>query len=584
VAAASLACALSFAILSFPIGARGETIEVEFEGKTFSIDVPHSGPEGGVLQPSAPVAQHFGPPSVFSAPLPSGSGARALGQGCAFTAVADDATAASWNPAGLMHLERPEASVVTRFSHEINDHTSASDELAVGQDSFQNISPNYISAALPFRVARRNWVFSANYQEAYDFTRRFTGDIRQRSTETVTDSRTGTFTETMQDTEWDTIVEFILDTEATTESHTDIRQILTSDMLSSLEFEQQGILDAVSPALAVDLTPRMACGGAVNFYHVNPARGQPIRSDMTATYSGTTVSESTLVTEQTTRSTTHVTSWVHWEMQWPGAPTLPGVEGDVENDPFKDTTTTHRRDVVAFDGEYEEINEYHEFEGVNATFGFLCTVSRYLDLGCTVDLPWTARAVQTRRVRHRVTTYDEARSTVLDVSETTDEQTRQITMDFPLYCAVGALVRWNNRFHSALDVSRTQWSDFAFQVEGEDKVNPLDGTPFGEKPVPDCWTVCCGQELLWVLRATEIPFRGGVIWEQRPAIGTPDQYWGVSLGSGISVGKDPGKFIIDFAYICTVGQDVMGSLVPDQEGLRTDVLKQQGYVSGIVHF
>ena len=41
-----------------------------------------------------------------------GSGARALGMGGAFLARADDATAASWNPAGLSYLRRPEVSLV----------------------------------------------------------------------------------------------------------------------------------------------------------------------------------------------------------------------------------------------------------------------------------------------------------------------------------------------------------------------------------------------------------------------------------------------------------------------------------------
>lgn len=44
-----------------------------------------------------------------------GAGARALGMGGAFIAIADDATAASWNPAGLGQLERPELTVVTRY-------------------------------------------------------------------------------------------------------------------------------------------------------------------------------------------------------------------------------------------------------------------------------------------------------------------------------------------------------------------------------------------------------------------------------------------------------------------------------------
>ncbi len=41
-----------------------------------------------------------------------GTGARSRGMGKAFLAVSDDATAISWNPAGLIQLERPEFSVV----------------------------------------------------------------------------------------------------------------------------------------------------------------------------------------------------------------------------------------------------------------------------------------------------------------------------------------------------------------------------------------------------------------------------------------------------------------------------------------
>src|SRR5262245_55053965 len=41
-----------------------------------------------------------------------GSGARAFGMGGAFLARADDATAASWNPAGLSYLRLPELSLV----------------------------------------------------------------------------------------------------------------------------------------------------------------------------------------------------------------------------------------------------------------------------------------------------------------------------------------------------------------------------------------------------------------------------------------------------------------------------------------
>ncbi len=46
----------------------------------------------------------------------SGAGARAKGMGGAFIGVADDATAVSWNPAGLAQLDRPEASAVGLFN------------------------------------------------------------------------------------------------------------------------------------------------------------------------------------------------------------------------------------------------------------------------------------------------------------------------------------------------------------------------------------------------------------------------------------------------------------------------------------
>jgi long-subunit fatty acid transport protein len=44
-----------------------------------------------------------------------GVGARALGMGGAFLARPDDATAASWNPAGLSYLRRPEVSIVGNY-------------------------------------------------------------------------------------------------------------------------------------------------------------------------------------------------------------------------------------------------------------------------------------------------------------------------------------------------------------------------------------------------------------------------------------------------------------------------------------
>ncbi|MCX5784682.1 MAG: PorV/PorQ family protein [Elusimicrobia bacterium] len=67
------------------------------------------------FQPSALLAQGGGQPGQF---MSYGAGARGLGMGGAFFAVADDASASYWNPAGLTLLERSEftAMQATMFS------------------------------------------------------------------------------------------------------------------------------------------------------------------------------------------------------------------------------------------------------------------------------------------------------------------------------------------------------------------------------------------------------------------------------------------------------------------------------------
>ena len=106
-----------------------------------------------------------------------GSGARAAGMGGAFTAVADDASAASFNPAGLAQLLIPEASVVF-------DHTSLRDDyrgffsfdqtpalpLTDSGIRFDRTGFNFASTTIPFRFLSRRFAFQLSAQRAVDFT------------------------------------------------------------------------------------------------------------------------------------------------------------------------------------------------------------------------------------------------------------------------------------------------------------------------------------------------------------------------------------------------------------------------------
>lgn len=106
--------------------------------------------------------------NIGSSYNPVGSGARAIGMGGAFIGVADDATAASWNPGGLVQLEKSEISIVGTFTNRSDDFIT--DQFGENQSESYN-SINYFSLAHCFTFLQRNMVVSLNYQNLYDFNR-----------------------------------------------------------------------------------------------------------------------------------------------------------------------------------------------------------------------------------------------------------------------------------------------------------------------------------------------------------------------------------------------------------------------------
>ena len=160
---------------------------------------------------------------IGSSPNPVGSGARALGQGNAFIAVADDATAASWNPGGLAQLQSTELSFAveaTQRREHINSNSNPESETAstFGFEDF-----NYVSLVQPF-FYKRNMVFSLNYLTLLSFDKEF-------QFPTINVSRRGTRTE---------------------------RQI---------DFDQDGQFSVIAPALGIQVTDKLAIGLTFNIWN-----------------------------------------------------------------------------------------------------------------------------------------------------------------------------------------------------------------------------------------------------------------------------------------------------------------------------
>jgi long-subunit fatty acid transport protein len=121
------------------------------------------------LSPVQSFAQELNVPSSFN---PVGSGARAMGVGGSFIATADDATAASWNPAALMQLRKPEVAVVFS-STSLNEDAIFDISGDTADNSTTNSDLNYFAASYPCSSDKcgKNMVFSFNYQRLYDLTR-----------------------------------------------------------------------------------------------------------------------------------------------------------------------------------------------------------------------------------------------------------------------------------------------------------------------------------------------------------------------------------------------------------------------------
>jgi len=112
---------------------------------------------------------------VSSTLNPVGSGARAFGMGDAYIAVADDATAASWNPAALNNLEHPELSLVAVNYQNIEKNNFGTNPEANGIRCVYKNSLNYFSLTYPFEISTSSRtypiVLSLNYQNLYNFDR-----------------------------------------------------------------------------------------------------------------------------------------------------------------------------------------------------------------------------------------------------------------------------------------------------------------------------------------------------------------------------------------------------------------------------
>lgn len=393
------------------------------------------------------------PPSVnFAAsPNPVGSGARAVGKGTAFIGVADDATAASHNPGGLIQLERPEVSIVGSYRLTVEDPDVFRPDTIVAGQTLDAFRLDYLSAVYPFQLLRRNMVVSLNVQRLYDLQ----SVVRATSRYT------------------------------------------TLDGIQEVRSRQKGALYTISPALAVQLTPTLSVGAALNIWP--DLFGNGWEQDVTVRGTGRVVSGNSIV-------------------------------------PF------------VSEG---RLREKFTFEGVNVTAGFFWTINSVFTLGGVFRSPFTAQVTHTHSSSLSVTLQNGA------APVGAQRRFREsLEMDLPMSYGLGLSARLSDSLTVSLDVSRTHWSDFRREETTQDNTLVVDnGAPAGRGRAvlrgqsDDVTSVRLGTEYLWLLPKSALAFRGGVFYDPEPSDGRPDDFFGFSLGSGIAINR----FLFDVAYTFRTG-------------------------------
>jgi long-subunit fatty acid transport protein len=413
---------------------------------------------------------------VSSSPNPVGSGARAMGMGGAFIAIADDATAASWNPAGLIQLEKPELSIVGTYLSRKEEFSSSSHAEIDNSGEVYDTNINYFSAAYPFHYYR-NIVVSINYQRLYEFKRRF--DYRLDS------SSAGL------------------------------------DLLQNKRFKQNGYVGALGLAAAIEITPRFSFGATLNIW----------------------------------------TEDLFWRNGWKETYSERGV-GTVGGNPV--TIDTHITD------------KYSDFGGVNANFGLLWNATQNLTLGAVIKTPFDAN------IRHE---FSFNQTTVLgppaDATVTSQQNFKEeVELRLPLSYGLGLSWRFSDAFTMGIDVYRTEWSKYILTDGQGSKFSPIDGRPKGESHIKDTTQIRIGGEYLFILPENNIvvPVRAGFFYDPEPSHGKVNDFYGVSLGSGIAYKR----FIFDVAYQLRWGNNIdTGDLIATS---KADVTQHSFLASVIYHF
>ena len=203
----------------------------------------------------------------------------------------------------------------------------------------------------------------------------------------------------------------------------------------------------------------------------------------------------------------------------------------------------------------------YEFDGFNTNLGILWNATGKLTLGTVLKTSFTADL-----------DFSYSSSSGSSLNE------RQ-HLDMPMSYGLGAAYRFSDALTISADIYRTEWKDFILTQADGTKVSPITGLSRQESDIDSTIQVRIGGEYLIIDPKFVIPLRAGLFYDPAPATGSPDKYYGFSLGSGLACGS----WVFDIAYQFRWADNVKESILKNFN-YSSDVKEHQIYTSLIFHF
>ena len=161
----------------------------------------------------------------------------------------------------------------------------------------------------------------------------------------------------------------------------------------------------------------------------------------------------------------------------------------------------------------------------------------------------------------------------------TINQTEEVTLEMPMSYGLGLAIRFSDAFSLDLDVYRTHWDDYTLRDGSGYEMNPVTGKAKDQSSCNPTTQVRFGGEYLIIGQPMIFPVRAGVFYDPEPAENSPDDFYGLSFGSGIVFNK----IVYDIAYQYRFGRDVRSTTVGNEDSTQ-DVDQHTVMMSVIYHF